>query len=249
MAMADEERDDHRDDLSVRLEWPVDPLAATPDDTEDTDPLVRLEARLAALEDRASPDGDTMSREVAGAIDDVSARLDYVATELIEALRAMNDTMRELDESLRQSIDDTADAMRVLTDTLRQAVDENTAALEDRVTGLRTAMMAMLASRQAEEQRTQRRDRETMVAKIEEDMNAISRTLAEAIAASRTQSDVFADRVAAELQALRRRIAVKGRSSSIDDRVVDDIVSRVSDEIEIRMTAAIKPKSTSRKRS
>lgn len=199
--MGDDNRDDHRDDLSVKLDWPVDPLAVGPvDDHDESDPLTRLEARLAALEERPESDGAGTSREVASAVDDLSARLDYVATELIEALRSMNQ------------------------------------------------MMAMLASRQAEEQRTHRRDWEGLVAKIETDMSVISRRLTEAIAAARTQSDVFADRVAAELQALRRRMPVKGRSSAIDDRAVEEIVTRVADEVEIRVVAAIKPR-TARKKS
>ena len=221
MTMADEEHSDP-EEIPVRLEWPVDPLAATPVDGQ-SDPLTRLEARLAALEDRSIPDGGASS-EVLAAIEDVSVRLDYLSTELVEVVRQMNDT-------------------------LSQAIQANTATLDDRVTGLRTAVMSMLASRQTEEQRTQRRDREVLVAKIEEDMSAISRGLAEAIAAARTQSDVFADRVAAELQALRRRIPVRGReSAAFDDGMVDDIVARVSDEVEIRVAAALKPKPL-RKRS
>ncbi len=191
--MADEE---HRgpEEISVRLEWPIDPLAATPSDME-TDPVARLEARLAALESRGVTDGGSLSREVSEAIEDVSTRLDYLGTELVDALRHLNDG-------------------------LMRAVRETTATIDDRVAGLRTAMMAMLASRQAEEQRTQRRDRDVLVTKIEEG---------------------FAH-VAAELQALRRRIPVKGRSSSLDDRTIEDIAMRVSDEVEIRMAAALKPK-------
>ena len=219
MAMADEEHGDP-EEISVRLEWPVDPLEATPVDGE-SDPLARLEARLAALEDRGLPDGGGAS-EVLAAIEDVSVRLDFLSTELVEVMRQMNDTVNH-------------------------AIQENTAALDDRVTGLRTAVMSMLASRQTDEQRTQRRDREVLVAKIEEDMRAISRSLTEAIAASRTQSDVFADRVAAELQALRRRIPVKGRDAAIDDRTIEDIVARVSDEVEIRVAAALKPKTVRKK--
>lgn len=237
MAMADDERDD----LSVRLDWPVDPLAETPVG-DDPDPLVRLENRLAALESREVPDGQAMSREVTAAIDDVSARLDYVATELIEALRNMNETFR-------LAFDDTADAVRQLNDTVSHAIQENTAALDDKVSGLRTAIMSMLASRQAEEQRVQRREREALLAKLEQDLTTISRGLTEAIAAARTQSDVFADRVAAELQALRRRIPVKGRGTgAVDDKAVDAIVSRVADEVEIRVMEAVRPKQL-RKRS
>ncbi len=240
---------DDRGDLSVRLEWLVDPLispapATDHEATDHEEPSAqsadRVEALEAAVAEIAANNADPAVFEA------MAARLEYVGAEMVEALRGMNDTVRRL-------------------------IDESVATIDDRITGLRTAMTAMLASRQAEEQRTQRREREAIIGRVEQDMTSLaqsvseatdtasralseavagtSRTLTEALAASRTQSDVFADRVAAELQALRRRIPVKANTDghAMDDSTMEELVSRVADEVEIRIAAALKPKSTRHK--
>ncbi|MBA3652999.1 MAG: hypothetical protein H0W70_02270 [Actinobacteria bacterium] len=251
--------DDDKGDLSVRLEWPVDPLAApVAENGADGDALERVIARLEAVESRELADGG--GRSVLVAIDDLATRLDYVASEMAEALRSLNEIFRQaVDEQadglgelrglLHQSVEDNSDVARQLTDALNARFDETNSVVDDRVAGVRTALMAMLASREADEQRTQRREREALVGKVEEDLAAISRTMTEAIASSRAQSDVFADRVAAELQALRRRIPVKGRDvavTTIDATAMDELVTRLADEVEIRV-AAVTPKPARRK--
>jgi hypothetical protein len=175
-------------------------------------------------------------QDVAPAIEDLSAQLDYVATELIEALRSMNDT-------LRLALDDTADALRRLNDTLTQTVHESTTTIDEKVGSLHTAVMSMLSSRPNGEQRPVTAVPDVFAPKIEEEMAKMSVAVTEAVAAARAQGDVFADRVAAELQALRRRIPVRGKATSeVDDKVIDEIVNRVADEVEIRIAATLKPK-------
>src|SRR5207245_1463305 len=119
---------------------------------------------------------EALAQGAAGADpDDVNARIDFVVGQVVAALRDLGEVVR-------------------------RTGDETIAALDERITGLRTATMAMLASRQAAEQRTQR-------------------ALNEAVAASRAQGDLFSERVATELQALRRRLPVKGTargSANID---------------------------------
>jgi hypothetical protein len=212
---------DGRDDLSIRLEWPVDTLNTPPPAPAPTpereDPLAPVAARIEALAGKA--DARTAEPEdVVGAIRDLRSRLDAVTSEIVEALRSMYEA-------------------------LLRSLDENTTVLDERIAGLRTAMMGMLASRQAEDQRTLHREREALVAHVEEEMKMIAGKLTEAASVGRAQSDVFADRVAAELQSLRRRIPLKGRdASTIDDDTIDDLVSRVADEVEIRIAAALKPR-------
>ena len=208
------------DDLSVRLDWPVDPLAPEPtsprDDayTSDPTPAAPVETRFELLEE-LPPRSTDAHDDLPGAVEEIAERLDQVALEV--------------------------------RDALRRASAENLAAIEDRIANLRTAIMSMLASRQTEDQNSQRRERETLMSNVTEEMSVISRTLTEAVATSRAQGDVFADKVAAELQALRRRIPVKGKSSGIDDATMDELVTRVADEVEIRVAAALKPKPTRRK--
>ena len=90
--------DDEHTDLSVKLEWPEDPLAEAPvDEPPKPAPEDPIEARLAALEhliEGAAPGGGHAT------IDDIAARLDRVASEVVQALRAINDTLqRALKES------------------------------------------------------------------------------------------------------------------------------------------------------
>src|SRR5438094_967712 len=151
MAMAGNEGND----LSVKLDWPEDPISAplpiySPDDGED--PGARLEARLEALTEGAAHADP----------DDLNARIDFVVSQVVAALSDLSAVVRKTSE-------------------------DTVAALDERISALRTATMSMLASRQAAEQRTQR-------------------ALNEAVAASRAQSDVFSERVASELQSLRRRL-------------------------------------------
>jgi len=87
-----------------------------------------------------------------------------------------------------------------------------------------------------------------LAASVGEGMSTTARSLTESVAASRAQTDVFADRVAAELQALRRRIPVKPKADghAIDDATIEALVNRISDEVEIRVAAALKPKTRNR---
>jgi len=156
--------DDERSDLSVSLEWPEDPLDE-PSLTTGDDPIARLEARLAELEDRERPVNDGMSRLVSAAIDEMSTRIDFIATELLEALRAMDATIRDVRDAVRQ--------------------------LETRVSAATT-----------------------------------------------------------EMQKPREAPAARGgtKAAKIDEATIEELVTRVSDEVEIRVAAALKPKPQARTR-
>jgi hypothetical protein len=215
---------DDRDDLSIRLEWPTDTLNAPAAISERQDPLAPVTARIKALADRAGARPGEEVEDVEDAIRDLWGRLDAMTSELVEALRSTREA-------------------------LQRSRDDDTAVLDERIAGLSAAMMAMLASRQAEEQRTLRRERKALLAHVDEEMKVIAGKLMEAASVGRAQSDVFADRVAAELQSLRRRIPLKGRdASTIDNDAIDELVSRVADEVEIRIAAALKPKPKPRRK-
>jgi hypothetical protein len=196
---------DDRDDLSVRLDWPEDPLT-TPPKPHRLDVGVPTDAvgdRLDGLRERV-----TRQRSEGATVEDVVAQLDYAVSEMIGTLKAMN-------EAWRRSADD-----------MRMAVDGS-------IGDLRTAIMSMLAARQADEQRATRRTADELLDRVEQ-----------ALAASREQSDAAVSAVTTELQSLRRRIPVagKGGGAGLDDASIDDLVTRVADEVEIRVAAALKPK-------
>jgi len=214
--------DDHGD-LSIQLDWPEDPLAerGVPDDAK---PRPRpagdeqLASRLDVLEEPFAPEGTF--EETPLTAEDVAARLDHVVAEIADVLRAINDT-------------------------LRRSADENIAALDERITGLRTAVMAMLASKEAEDKRGDRRERESLVARLEEEMSTLSRSVNDALATARAHSDTVAERVAEELQALKRRLPVRGASRGdvgLDDDAIEALANRLADEVEIRVAATLRAK-------
>jgi hypothetical protein len=193
--------DDDGGDLSVQLNWPEDPaVSPAPIFNPEVD-----ESRPAFGEPATHVDArlDALaSLDVSGqAPEEIAGRVDYALSEIVSVLRSMNEM-------------------------IKNATEESMSALDERMTALRTAIMSMLASRQAGDQRAQS-------------------ALTDALAATRENTDSMAE----EIKALRRRITVKGnRGPVVPDDAVDELVQRVADEVEIRIAAALKPKPAAKKR-
>jgi hypothetical protein len=171
--------DDERTELSVNLEWPEDPLADAPVELapEPAEPGDPIEARLAALErvmEGTAPGGGHAT------VDDVMERLDRVAVEIVQALRAINDT-------------------------LQRALKQSDASVDKR-------------------------------------LRALGVDIAQMTEAARSQREIYGEDLAAELKAWRRRLPAKpsAKKPRFEESELDDLVTRLADEIEIRL-AAIRP--------
>ena len=104
-------------------------------------------------------------------------------------------------------------------------------------------------SRIGDSQRTQRIERDKVLSHLDKQIADMTRQLDDALAAVSAQVDIFTERVASELQSLRRRIPSRtGAAVGLDEDALDDLVTRVADEVEIRL-AALNPKSCPRKKS
>jgi hypothetical protein len=86
------------DDLTVRLEWPDDPLVHASEPPPADDSEQRVEALEQAVEDLPEPGSDVESLEAA------VVRLEYIAAEIVQALRGMNDNLQRLAADNRSSI-------------------------------------------------------------------------------------------------------------------------------------------------
>jgi ABC-type transporter Mla subunit MlaD len=206
-------------ELSVDLEWPVDPLLPAPaavnehereqerePETEwDEQPPPDIETIIHKLERSVPPSARRAADDTAGMIDELSAQLDYVASEVVEALRAMNETTARL--------------------------------------------AARFESRIGDSERTQRKERERVLGHLDKQVEKMARQFDDALAAVNAQTDALVDQVAAELEALRRRIPTRSATAmGLDEDAIDDLVTRVADEVEIRL-AALNPKSRPRRKS
>ncbi len=162
------------DDLSVRLEWPVDPLARdTPErhdeETDDAELVTRLASLEATIKEGAAAEA---------ALHDLEARLDLVTKELVGVVKALNDT-------------------------LQKTRDQTIGAVDRRVTALRKDIEAM-------------------------------------VAANGDERAAFGQELAAELKAWRRRLPTKNPVGKVDAAAIEEMVTQVADEVEIRVAAALK---------
>jgi hypothetical protein len=193
-------------------------MATARDDRGDLS--VELDWPADPLSDRAEHDERDISEDV---VHDVASRLDVLETAAVEG-----------EDHL---VADVVDVLRAMHETLRRSIDENLAALDDRIAALRTAMMSMLASRQADDQHSQRRDRDELVEALQQELDVLAQKV-----------DTSFEDVAAELKSLRRRMTVRGGAgASLDEPTMEELVARIADEVEIRVAAALKPKAAKRR--
>jgi hypothetical protein len=194
-----------RDDLSVRLEWPDDPLEPVEEAPEPAPPEpAAIDERVEALENAvATTDSASLEATV--------VRLEYIAAQTVDALRALHDTVQGL-------------------------IEKNTAAIEEQVGDLRTAIMSMLASRDADEQKSRRRERDGLVGRIED-----------AVADLHARNADLAKEIGEEIRSLKRRLPVRASGGAEERDQLDELVTRVADEVEIRI-AAVTPKGKSSRR-
>lgn len=110
--------DEPIDDLSVSLDWPVDPLtaASTDGDTDEAggDTTAAIAARLASIE---STIGTALDEGTAAALDALAARLDQLTTDVVGVLRSLSDNVRDSRAQLRRDI-----ASMVESNTARRTV-------------------------------------------------------------------------------------------------------------------------------
>jgi hypothetical protein len=97
--------DESSDDLSVTLDWPVDPLTGESASDESARGNVEadgtLDARLAAIE---STIGAALDEGTAAALETVAGRLDQLTAEVVGVLRSLNDSVRDIRAELRKDI-------------------------------------------------------------------------------------------------------------------------------------------------
>lgn len=221
------ERDDPG--LSIRLEWPDDPVLQTPvarGESADPETLAR---RFAAAEEAANEIAGADAAEVADRIDRAVRHILNLLQDLLQAYTARSDATLE---AVDGRIADLLNSVTLMLDTRLASDDERQTTMETRF-GARADELERKANEQAHV--------------IADHLAALGRQFSEVAKEMQERSELQADALASGLRDLRRRIAV-GRGG-VDDRFIDELVTRVADEVEIRIAATAKPKPSRRGRS